>query len=126
MTRSSLLVESPTNPGWPKVLCPGPMVWVCHDPGKLDARTQAELPENLPQVVINGMSRDEQLGRGFPVGKPIGDVLSDAPLRNRQRGPPSRRIRGRDGHRDRRSATAQPDDSASGGVPVMHRLTPNS
>jgi len=54
--------------------------------------------EDLPQVVVDGMSRDEQLGRGLPVGKAIRDMPSHAALRDRQHRPPGDRIHRGTGH----------------------------
>lgn len=62
-----------------------------HDAGKLHPRVDIELLLDLPEVEIDGVPREEQSRRGFPVRQAFGDESRETELVVGQAVPPEDR-----------------------------------
>ena len=65
-----------------------------HPPRELAARVQAELDQDVADVVLGGPDGDVQPVRDVPVGEPVGDQRGDLPLPIGQRRLPGAADRG--------------------------------
>src|SRR4051794_14621138 len=74
-----------TTPGYAPYLRPRVLA-DRHEPRELGAAADAELAEDVAQVVLDGLGAHEQGGRRLPVGQPLGDELGDPELVRRQLG----------------------------------------
>src|SRR3989442_1187963 len=57
---------------------------------QLHARVDAELREDVAEVAVHGVRRDEEALGNLPVGQPFGDEPGDGELRRRHRRPTAR------------------------------------
>src|SRR5205807_7021011 len=58
-----------------------------HDASELDARFDAELPEDVTKMHACGVTRHEHLGSDLCVREALGDEMGDAPLGLGESGP---------------------------------------
>ena len=58
--------------------------------GQLHARVDAELREDVAEMAVHGVRRDEEALGDLPVGQPFGDEPCDGELRRRHRRPTAR------------------------------------
>src|SRR6266566_638799 len=60
---------------------------IAHESRQLHARVDAELQEDVTEMAVHRVRRDEEALGDLPVGQPFGDEPCDGELRRRQRRP---------------------------------------
>src|SRR6266849_1616144 len=93
---------------------------IARESGQLHARVDAELREDVTEMAVHGVRRDEEALGDLPVGQPFGDEPCDVELGRRHRRPTARlRFGGDEAASDAELAQAAAD---AAGVPGRSQL----